>query len=64
LLFDDLIGEPDQRIRDAEAKGFSRLEIDDHFVFGRLLHRQVGRFFTSEDPVDITGGFTGVVCSA
>src|SRR6478752_3946163 len=49
ILFDHLIGKPNQGIRYIKTKSFSRLQIDDHFVFGRLLNWQVGRSFTSKD---------------
>src|SRR5438552_13669056 len=36
-----------------EAKRLRSLEIDDEFVFGRLLDRQVTGFVTFEDTIDI-----------
>ena len=32
------------------------LEVDDKFVFGRRLHRQVGRLLAFEDAVDVASG--------
>jgi hypothetical protein len=35
--------------RDGKAECFGCLEIDDQFDLGRLLHRQIGRFFAFEN---------------
>ena len=52
-LFDDLVGSGEQRRRYGEPERFGGLEIDDHFVLDRRLHRQIGRLLTFEDTVDI-----------
>ena len=51
--FDHLIGSCEQRRRHCETKRLRGLEIDRQFVFGRCLHRQVGRLLAFEDAVDI-----------
>ena len=53
LLFDHLVGRLQEWLRDGEAKRLRSLEIDDEFVFGRLLDRQVTGFGTFEDTIDI-----------
>ena len=39
-----------------EAERLGGLEIDDQFVLGRRLHRQVGRLLALEDAIDVAGG--------
>src|SRR5262245_13646214 len=52
-LFDDLVGAGDYLVRDRKAERLGGLEIDDQFIFGRLLHRQIGRVGTFENFVDV-----------
>jgi hypothetical protein len=40
-LFDHLVGEHQNRARHGEAQRFSGLEVDDHLVFHRKLHREI-----------------------
>jgi hypothetical protein len=54
-LFDDLVGEGEQRGRHVKTERFGGLEIDHRFVLGRRLHRQVGRLLALEDAIDIVG---------
>src|SRR5262249_61713128 len=42
--------------RDGEAKRLRGFEIDNEFVFGRLLDRQVTWFGTFENTIDISSG--------
>src|SRR5215831_19184689 len=51
--FDHLVGRLQEWLRDGEAKRLRSLEIDDEFVFGRLLDRKVTGFGTFEDTIDI-----------
>ena len=38
-----------------EVERLGGLEVDDQFILGRRLHRQVCRLFAFEDTVDVTG---------
>ena len=38
-----------------KPESLGSLEVDDEFVLGRRLHRQVGRLLTFEDAIDIAG---------
>src|SRR5215510_4263312 len=51
--FDDLVGGLQEWLRDGEAKRLRSLEINDEFVLGRLLDRQVTGFRTLEDTIDV-----------
>src|SRR5919198_2528904 len=53
LLFDHLVGGGEQRWRHFEPKCFCSLEIDHQLEFGWLLHRQIGRALTPENPSGI-----------
>jgi hypothetical protein len=46
-------GAHEQRRRHVEAQRLCRLEVEDRFVLGRHLHRQVGRLCTAQDAVDV-----------
>jgi hypothetical protein len=54
-LLDDLIGAGEKRWRQSEAERLGCCEVDDHIEFGRLLDRDVGRLFTSQDFVNEVG---------
>ena len=41
--------------RHFEAERFGGLEVDHQLVFGRRLHRQVGRLLALEDAIDVAG---------
>jgi hypothetical protein len=53
LLLDHLIGDGQQRFRDGHAERLGRLEVDDQFELGGLLHRQIGWFLAFEDAPGI-----------
>src|SRR5262245_55825620 len=52
-LFDEFVGGGEQRCWHSEAKRLGSLEIDDQLVFGRRLHRKIGRLLASEDTIGI-----------
>ena len=52
---DDLVLAGEQRRGHVEGERLRGLEVDDQFVFGRGLHRQVGRLLPSEDAIDVAG---------
>jgi hypothetical protein len=55
-LLDHLVGASEHRWRHIEAKRPRGLEIDDQFVLGRRLYRQVGWLLTLENAIDVGGG--------
>ena len=50
---DHLVGAGEDRLRNRKPKRLGGLEVDNQFVLGRRLHRQVGRLFAFEDAIDI-----------
>src|SRR5262245_39403587 len=55
-LFDHLVDAGVHGRRDVEAERLGGLEVEDHLVLCRRLHRQVGRLLASENAVNITCG--------
>src|SRR4051794_33203334 len=53
LLFDHLTGARQQCRGNAEAERLGGLEIDNQFVLGRRLHRQVSRLFAPKDAINV-----------
>jgi len=57
-LFDHLVGGREHSGRHGEAERLRGLEVDDQLELGGLLHRQVSRFLTFENPADVDTGQT------
>ena len=53
---DHLIRGDKQRVGHGEAECLGGFEVEARFVFGRRLHRQIGRLLALEDAIDIAGG--------
>ena len=60
-LFDHFVGGLLKMHRHVETQSFGRLEIDDGFVFGRHLHRQIGGLLALEDAIDVAGRLSVLV---
>src|SRR5262245_66316431 len=54
-LFDHLIRTGEQRRRHSQPKRLRGFQIDNELVLGRRLHRQVSRFLSLEDAIDVAG---------
>ena len=52
-LFDDFVGGSEQRRRHVEAERLGSLEVDHQLELRRLLDRQLLRFGSLEDAVDV-----------
>src|SRR6266511_5621230 len=50
--FDHLVGAGEECRGNVEAERFGGLEVDNQFVFGRLLHRKIGRLLALDDAVN------------
>jgi hypothetical protein len=50
---DHLVGASEQREREGDAQRLGSIEVDDQLVLGWRLHRQVGRFVTSQDSAGL-----------
>ena len=55
---DHLVGATKYAEREGEPKRLGGLHIDHQLDFRRLLHRQVGRLLTFENPADVDTGQT------
>src|SRR5262249_32630232 len=54
-LFDHLVGAGENRGWNIEPDRFGGLQVDDQLVFGRRLHRQIGRLLALQDAIDVAG---------
>src|SRR5712691_3077986 len=55
-LFDDLVGEREQRRRHGEAERLGRVGVDHQVELGGLHDRQVSGLLALENPADINAG--------
>src|SRR5262249_30713970 len=56
VSLDHLVGAGEQALRHLEAERLGCLEIDNQFVVGGILYRQLGRLRALEDAIDVQGG--------
>jgi len=56
-LFNQLVGTHLKLMRNCEAEGLRSLKVDHQLVLGGRLHRQVARFFSLWDAIDICRSF-------
>jgi len=52
-LFDHLVGQREQLVRNLEAKWLGGLEVDGQFELRRLLNGKIGRLGPLQDAIDI-----------
>ena len=52
-LFNHLIGDSEQLVRNGQPERLRSREIDDKLELGRLLHRHVGRLLSVEYATDV-----------
>src|SRR5215471_19109525 len=65
-LFDNLVGTSEQRCGNCEPERFSRDQVNNQVKFCRLLDRNVGRYRSAQNLVDVAGSASEqvrVVCS-
>src|SRR6266567_5102758 len=55
-LLDHLVGGREQRRWDGEVEGLGGIDVDDEIELGRDLDRQVARFRSVQDAIDMAGG--------
>src|SRR6516164_8343413 len=60
-LFDHLVGAGKQRLRHGEPECLRGFEIDDKFVLGGCLHREIARLLALADAVGVSGGTAELV---
>ena len=56
-LFNHLVGEREQPIRDGQSERLGGLEIEHQVVLGRLLYWQISRLFAFKNAADIDAAF-------
>src|SRR5438093_4185954 len=61
-LIDHFVGAGEHARRQLKTERLGGLKIDNEFVLGWRLHRQVGRLLAIEDAIDV--GRCGVCCSS
>src|SRR5262245_27715538 len=64
--FDHLVGKGEQRARNGNVERSGSVEVNDEIEFGWLLDRDVGRFRSTQNLIDVIGGTpkqVRIVCS-
>src|SRR5262245_11277926 len=61
ILFNQFVGAAEHRLRHGDAKRLRGLEVDNQFIFGRRLNRDVGWLLALEDAVDIAGSAPALI---
>ena len=54
-LFDHLVGGGKQRLWHGEPECLRGIEIDDQFIFGGRLHREIAQLLALEYAIDVAG---------
>src|SRR5215475_1891904 len=60
-LLDHFVGAQQNRWGYRKAKRLGGLDVHDHLVFHRKLHREIARLRAAQNAIDISGGATPVV---
>src|SRR5262245_43818605 len=60
-LLNHLVSTIEQRRRHGKPQCFGGLEVDRKLVFGRRLHRQIARFLTFKNAINVTSGLPKLI---
>ena len=57
-LFDHLVSAQQDRLRHRKTERLGGLDVHDHLVFRRKLHREIARLLAAQNAINISGGAT------